>query len=296
MSEKLIDIGSLKICYETFGSAKHEPILLIMGTGLQGILWSDDFCKALADNHFYVIRYDHRDTGLSTCVDYDKEPYTLMDLANDALKLLDKLNIKKAHMIGMSMGGHLVQLIAIHHPERLITATLIMSTPHHMVFLNAVLFGKDTPNTSLPKPSQELCEFFSTTTANLDDRENAIAYALATWKLFNGNKAEFDKQYWRPLLTLQFERAKHPYARNNHRQACLASPEDRAPLLKQVHVPILIIHGTEDPIFPLEHGKTLENIIPNSKLLVIENMGHALNPLFQDTIINAIVTHINNNA
>lgn len=107
-----------------------------------------------------------------------------------------------------------------------------------------------------------------------------------------GEHADFDEQYWRPLLATQYDRAQNKFSRTNHRKACSANPEDRTNLLKQVKIPTLIIHGTEDPIFPLAHGKALASAIKNSKLLVIDNMGHALNPLFQARIIAAICRHI----
>jgi len=289
----MIDIGNqLNICYETFGSYEHEPILLLMGTGLQGILWPDDFCNDLAQHHFYVIRYDYRDTGLSSCIDYEKKHYADGSCVDDAFRLLDKLKIKKVHIVGLSMGGHLAQLMAIYHPKRLLTSTLIMSTPHHMVFLNAVLAGKNTPNTSLSKPYNELIEFFSKPFHDVEDREKSIDYSLATWKLFNGQKADFDEASWRILLTKQYERTINPYARINHRKACLASSEDRTPLLKKIQVSTLIIHGLDDPLFPVDHGKALATAIPNSKLLIIENMGHALNRLFQNQIVNAMAAHM----
>lgn len=289
MAQGIANIGNIKLWYETFGNPKDRPILLIMGAGSQGILWPDDFCRKLANDHFFVIRYDHRDTGLSTCVDYKEHPYTLNDLSNDALQLLDELNIVKAHLVGLSMGGHLVQLIAINHPERLLTATLMMSTPNHMVYMNA-LAGKDTPTSHLSKPKKQLLDFFSKAPDVTNNKEKIINYSLATWKLLNG-PAEFDKTYWKNLITLHYNRIQNHLAQYNHANACLANPQDRTLLLKKVSAPTLVIHGSDDPALPIDHGKALAAAIPNAKLLIIKNMGHALNPQFHDEIIKSIITH-----
>jgi pimeloyl-ACP methyl ester carboxylesterase len=291
MSSGIIDTGNINIWYETFGSPENEPILLIMGAGSQGILWTDDFCTHLSNYQYYVIRYDHRDTGLSTCRNYDEYPYLLNDLANDALNLLNKLNISKAHVVGLSMGGYIVQLLAINHSERLLTASIIMSTPSHMVVMNA-LAGTSTTNDLLPMPRKEVVEFFSKPPHDLSDKDETIEYSLKTWELLNGSTASFDKDYWRMLVTKHYNRIKDHYAQYNHGRACLASPEDRTHLLKQVRTPTLIIHGSKDPMIPAEHGKALARIISNSKLIIVEGMGHALNPTFQKEIISAIINHI----
>ena len=284
-------MNSINIWYETFGKSNHVPILLIMGAGSQGLLWTDDFCNRLANHNFYVIRYDHRDTGLSTCVDYEKHPYTLKDLANDALGLLDKLRLPKAHVIGLSMGGYIAQLLEIDHPERLISVTIMMSTPNHMVFMNA-LVGNNMYISDLPKPKDEVITFFSKPPRDLNSKKKTIDYSLATWKLLNGPQAPFDEAYWRSLIIKHYDRIQNHIAQYNHGKACFASPEDRTPLLKNVNIPTLVIHGTEDPLLPVEHGRVLAKTIPNAKLVIIEGMGHALNPVFQQGIIEAFLKHI----
>lgn len=281
----------MKLFYETFGEPSAPPLLLLMGAGSQGILWTDAFCNELAKKNFYIIHYDSRDTGLSTCVEYDKHPYSLKDLANDALHVLDDLHISKAHMVGVSMGGYLVQMIALHHPERLTTATLIMTTPNHMVFMNA-LAGKDTPTSDLPKPTREVLNFYATPPKDPLNRESAITHSLKAWKMLNGPKAPFDESYWKTLITKHYDRIKDHTAQYNHAKACLATPRDLTPELKKITTPTLIIHGGEDPLLPLAHGKALYSAIPHAKLLIIDDMGHSLNPTFQTEIINSIFRFI----
>jgi pimeloyl-ACP methyl ester carboxylesterase len=278
---------SIVLFHETFGHPNHSPILLIMGAGSQGLLWTDDFCQELASRNFYVIRYDHRDTGLSTCVNYEEQPYGLNELARDALGLLDQLQISKAHVVGLSMGGYIVQLLAIYHPDRLLCATIIMSTLNHMILMN-VLSGVGSSSSNLPPPKNEALTFFATPPGDMTSKEEVIRYSLATWKILNGTRAPFDEAYWRALVIKHNDRIKNHAAQYHHAQACLASPEDRGPLLRNVSVPTLVIHGSEDPMLPIEHGRALAAEIPGAKMVVIDGMGHALNPVFQHEIIDRI--------
>jgi pimeloyl-ACP methyl ester carboxylesterase len=291
---EIAKLKNLSLWYQTFGLASNPAILLLMGAGSQGILWDDEFCKKLARD-FYVIRYDHRDTGESSCHDYNQHPYNLNDLANDALELLSHLNIAKAHFIGLSMGGHLVQLIAAQHPERVLTTTIMMSTPNHMVFMNA-LQGKMTPSSSLPPPFQNAINFLTTPPNNLKDKKAMIPYSIETWKVLNGPHAPFNEAYWKALVTQHYNRIVDHGAQYNHGLACLASPEDRTELLKKIKTPTLVIHGTDDPALPIEHGRALAKAIPNARFEKIQKMGHALNPIFFDKILSLICKYINKNS
>ena len=123
MIGRIVSVKSINIWYETFGNETDQAILLIMGNSAQGIMWPDDFCQTIANNNRYVIRFDNRDTGLSTCLDFDETPYNLFDLAKDALGLLDALQIKKAHIVGLSMGGSIAQLLAITNADRIFSIT-----------------------------------------------------------------------------------------------------------------------------------------------------------------------------
>jgi pimeloyl-ACP methyl ester carboxylesterase len=118
----------ITLWYETFGDSKNPPIVLLMGNATQGIFWPTDFCEQLASKDRYVIRFDYRDVGLSTHVNYDKHPYDFLDMTADIIGLLKFLNIKKAHLVGLSMGGVLAQVIAINHPDHVLSVTYTMST------------------------------------------------------------------------------------------------------------------------------------------------------------------------
>jgi pimeloyl-ACP methyl ester carboxylesterase len=122
-AEKTVRSGDLELWTESFGDASRPTVLLIMGVMNQGILWPDEFCAEIADSGYHVIRYDHRDTGQSSSVDFEEHPYTLDDLASDALKVLDGYGVEKAHVVGLSMGGFLAQLLALDHPDRILSLT-----------------------------------------------------------------------------------------------------------------------------------------------------------------------------
>ena len=126
-------------------------------------------------------------------------------------------------------------------------------------------------------------------------KEEIINYSFLTWELFNGSKTPFDETYWRTLITKHFDRIQNHLAQYNHGKACVSSPEDRTAKLAQVKTPTLIIHGAEDPVLPVEHGKALANAIPNSRLKIIEKMRHALNPPFHKEMIELITNHANDN-
>jgi pimeloyl-ACP methyl ester carboxylesterase len=129
MTERIIKANGIEIWTEDFGEASHIPILLIMGATAQGIRWPTPFCQQLADKNRYVIRYDHRDTGQSSCFDYAETPYTLADMADDAVGVLDAYDIAKAHIVGLSMGGMIGQIMAIEHPDRIHSLVSISSSP-----------------------------------------------------------------------------------------------------------------------------------------------------------------------
>ncbi len=139
MPTAIVDIGAIKLWYEDFGDSSSPAILLIMGAGGRGTEWPDNFCHALAEAGYYVIRYDHRDIGLSTHFDFEKNPYTLKELTQDALSLLDALKINQAHVVGVSMGGFITQMIAINYPERLLSQTLMMTSPEHQIIAKAFM-------------------------------------------------------------------------------------------------------------------------------------------------------------
>lgn len=299
MADNIISINGIDLWYETIGDPNHSPILLMMGNSSQGILWPDEFCQQLTRHNRYIIRFDYRDTGLSSCIDYDKHPYNLFDLVNDSIGLLDALKIQKTHIVGLSMGGALAQLLAVYHKDRVLSITSIMSSPD-LSIKNDAFKGKNVTNAILPAPNpafiKGVIELNKTEPKNIQEK---IQQQVGNWRLSNGNKAPFDETYWYHLIEKALSReATNPTAKNlkfanlgNHSKAQAATSEPNLDMLKKITTPTLIIHGKQDPIFPPAHAEAIANSVANAKLLLIDEMGHALNPIYFNEIVSAIINH-----
>ncbi len=285
--EAIAKVGDIEIAYDTFGDPSGPPLLLISGLGSQMILWNDDFCKQLASEGYWVIRFDNRDVGLSTKFDDAglpnilalvsgkavEVPYRISDMATDAVGLLDFLKIGAAHVVGASMGGMIAQSIAIHYPERIRTLTSIMSS---------------TGNPNLPQPEPEVASILVTRPPS--ERAEYIDYSLEIWRILNGPKFPIDEQLVRERSGRAFDRSYYPYGTGRQLAAILASGS-RNDALKDVRTPTLIIHGDEDPLIPVEGGIDTAETIPGAELMIIEGMGHTIPTEVEPRIIEAIVRH-----
>jgi pimeloyl-ACP methyl ester carboxylesterase len=288
MPERTVGANGIEVWCEDFGSPRDPALLLVMGAGGQGILWPDEFCAGLASGGRYVIRYDNRDTGQSTCVDFARSPYTLADMARDAIGLLDALGIERAHVAGASMGGMIAQTLAIEHGDRVRTLTSIMSSPLGRSGMEAIL---DPARATLPGPAPKVMEVLQASAQSPPrTRDERIAQALRLWRALAGSGEPFDEAAVREREARVFARARNPDAAQNHQLAIGASP-DRTEALRGVTTPTLVIHGAEDPILPLAHGRATADAIPGAKLLVIEGMGHDLPPRAAKRIAQAILEH-----
>ena len=287
MPERTLRANGIEIWAEDFGSARDPALLLVMGAGGQALLWPDEFCAALAAAGRHVIRYDNRDTGQSTCFDFATSPYTLSDMARDAVGVLDGFGIERAHVVGASMGGMIGQTLAIEHGARLRTLTSIMSSPSGASILKGMFGG----GTALPGPEPKVMAAVAASTANppRSDAERVEA-AVRLWRALSGSGEPFDEAAIRERETQILARAKNPDAAQNHQLAIAASP-DRDESLRNVTTPTLVIHGSEDPILPLPHGRATAEAIPGAKLLIIEGMGHDIAPRAQKRIAQAVVEH-----
>ena len=279
--------NNVKIWHQTFGLPNNPPFILLMGNGAQGIFWPDLFCQKLAERNYYVVRFDYRDTGLSSHFDFDKYSYDFLDIAKDILGFLNALKLEKAHFVGLSIGGFIAQLLAIHYPEHVLSVVSMMSTSDYSSLLST-LEGRPFSPSGLPAPKKE----FMDTLAKIDPSLTEIEKLMANWKAANGSKASFDEKDWYELLKFSIEREKHSGGiggGHNHMRAAGRMPDlNLLPSLRKVAIPFLAIQGGEDPIFTPEHGRETASSVPNGKLLMIENMGHAFAPEFYGLIINAI--------
>lgn len=287
---QIAQANGIEIWYETFGEEKDPALLLIMGGFAQGILWPTEFCEQLAKAGFYVIRYDNRDTGLSTCFNFEKNPYDLLDMAQDAMGLLDVLKIEKVHLCGFSMGGSIAQLISVNFPHRVASLTLIGSSCDLRPCMLA--YDKDYTEMTLSKPKQVYLDWMHRFLERPPQtQEEHLEQRLVSWKILNGDKAPFETERYREIHREFLDRLRHPESLTNHLPAIKNSFVMLDTVPQQVKVPTLIFHGSEDPILPPDHGEALHRAIFHSRYVFIEGMGHVLNRCFYDTIVQEIHGH-----
>lgn len=282
--ERISRANGIEIWNEDFGDPSDPTILLIMGLSTQGIAWPLELCLGLADAGRHVVRYDARDTGRSTCFDFTSAPYSLTDMAADAVGLLDALGVDAAHLVGTSMGGMVAQEVAIGFPARVRTLTSIMSTPAVSTPEGVYSNGLAGPDARFLAVMAELVAAPPTTP------EEERGAALRMFAALGGTLGPVDHDAVARVLDEQARRAPAVDTSTNHTLAQHRS-RDRTALLGGVRAPTLVIHGTADPLIPYEHGVATATSIPGATLLPIEGMGHEFHPTAMSAIIEAIVAH-----
>ncbi len=278
--------NGMTIEYETFGDSGSPPVLLIMGLGGQLTAWDADFCRGLAAEGFYVIRYDNRDVGLSTWLDEAGDPdigallvgtghapYAIADMAADAAGLLDALGIASAHIVGVSMGGMIAQTFALDYPERTRTLVSIMSTT-----------GDPTVGQPHPEALATLMVPPATT------REEAIELGVKGWRVIGSPGFGFDEDSVRERAAAAYDRATHPAGLARQLAAIITQP-DRTASLASVTVPTLVIHGEADPLVDPSGGRATAAAIPGAELTLIPGMGHDLPLELSDRLIADFTAH-----
>jgi pimeloyl-ACP methyl ester carboxylesterase len=278
MKSKQISHNGVQLFSESFGSPDDTPILLIIGAMSSGVWWSEAFCRQLAAVGRYVIRYDHRDTGQSTSYEPGQINYSIEDLADDAFCILDGYGLESAHMVGMSLGGYLAQLMALKQPQRVKSLTLIASER----------LAEADP--TLPEIDPSVLNYHAKA-GELDwtNREAVIEYQVGAWRLLSGSAHVFDESLIRELARADFDRTPDPTTAFNH--ALLGGGEQWLGRLGEIAAPTLIIHGTEDPVLPYAHALALKVEIPHAELLTLQGTGHELHPDDWSLIIEAIQQH-----
>jgi pimeloyl-ACP methyl ester carboxylesterase len=279
MGRRIVRANGVDLCIETFGDAASPAILLIGGAASPMDWWDDEFCQLLAAGSRFVIRYDLRDTGRSVTYEPGAPQYTGADLVADAVGLLDAIGIGRAHIVGISMGGAIAQQIALDHPQRVTSLTLMSTSP-----------GGD----DLPPMSDELASTFADPPAPPDwsDRAVVIDFLLEDLRSYEGS-LPFDEAGVRALLARIVDRTTNiESTMTNH--WILESGDSRPvrPRLGEIGAPTLVLHGTEDPLLPIAHGEALAAEIPGARLLRLEGMGHQFPPRpLWDQIVPAILEH-----
>jgi len=276
--------NGLELEYDTFGDPARPPVVLVMGLGAQMITWEEGFCALLAGRGFFVVRFDNRDAGLSSWLDdlgepaiadivagTAKPPYLLSDLADDTIGLFDALGFAKAHVVGASMGGMIVQQLAIDHPDRLLSVTSIMSTTGDPAV------GRISP-----------AALATLTAAPATTREAAIEQSVANYRVTGSPGYPATEEYLRRKATRGYDRARHPVGMQRQ-AAAVAASGDRTERLRGVALPVVVVHGDADPMIDVSGAKATAAAIPDAELVVFPGMGHDLpEPLWPD-IVDAIV-------
>jgi pimeloyl-ACP methyl ester carboxylesterase len=276
MAERIIQVNGVKLATEAFGDAKHPPILLIMGAMASMLWWPDAFCKALADRSRFVIRYDQRDTGLSTKYPPGQPGYTFDDLLDDAFRVLDGYSIPAAHIAGMSLGGMIGQVAASWHPSRVLSLTAISSTPVGV----GGLPGSRDPWASHTAEGEKI---------DWTARDEVVGFMLEESRLIAGTAHRFDATEVRAFIERDYDRSGGLLSATNHGAVMMGEmPRVR---LKDIKAPLLVIHGTADPVFPREHGAALAAAVPGARVTWIGGGGHELHEDDWDAIVGAIVEH-----
>jgi pimeloyl-ACP methyl ester carboxylesterase len=264
---------------EPTGPHAGEPLLLVMGANASGLVWPDALVAQLAEHH-RVIRYDHRDTGRSTVVSLEDTPYGVTTLAGDAIAVLDALDVPRAHVVGMSMGGLLVQLMLLDHPDRVATATVFCTGP--------LPFAEPSPAPAPPGPDPALLRLW----AELDDPrdlEGEIAWRLEHWRLLNGSGTLFDPAEFRAMEERVIAHSGRHDPVVAHARMDTAGL-DRGAELATVTVPTLVIEAPEDPAFPPPNASMLARSLGQGRLVRIPGMGHAINSTVISPLAAAILT------
>jgi len=254
-----VTVGDVELAYTTAGDPADPPVLLVAGLGAQLISWEDGFVQELVDRGLYVIRFDNRDAGLSTHLGERTElAYALADLADDAAGLIDALGLGSAHVVGVSMGGMIVQLLAIEHPDRVRSLTSIMST---------------TGDREVGEASDAAIALLMAPPAAT--REAVIGGAVLSNRVMGSPSYPTAPDEVRARAARAFDRAYDPAGFARQLQACLTTP-DRTEALRRLDVPALVVHGAADPLIGVSGGRATAAAIPGSDLLVIDGVGHEL--------------------
>jgi pimeloyl-ACP methyl ester carboxylesterase len=274
MAERLVQANGVELCVESFGEPDDPAILLIAGAASSMLHWPEELCRRLTAGGRFVIRYDHRDTGCSIAYPPGAPGYTGADLAHDALAVLDTFGVPAAHLAGISMGGGIAQVLAVHHPARVESLTLIATGP----------IGPEEGAGEEPVAEEE------PTGPDWADRAAAIEHLFALEMSCTSRSRPISEAFIRDLIARTVDRALSIASVENH---FILDPGDDTPreALREIETPTLVIHGREDPFFPLASAAELSEMIDGARLLVLERAGHELPPADWDQVVPELLRH-----
>ena len=278
MSTRTISADGVRIATQSFGDPAAPPVLLIMGAMASMLWWPEEFCRKLAAGGRHVIRYDNRDTGLSTKYTPGEPPYSFDDMSEDAVRVLDGYGIDAAHIVAMSLGGMIGQIVTLAHPRRVLSLTAISTSP----------IGTDTSH--LPQTTRAYMDHAEAgASVDWSDRGQATGFVVKDAGMLAGSAHPFDEAAVRAFVESDYDRSGGYLCATNH--FMLKGGDAWQGRLHEMKAPLLVVHGTDDPIFPVEHGAALAETVPGGKLVRIEGGGHELHRDDWDQIVSAILNH-----
>lgn len=280
MNARTVSTDNVELATEAFGDPANPPVLLIMGGMASMLWWPEGFCRRLVERGRFVVRYDQRDSGLSTKYPPGRPGYGFDDAVGDVFRVLDGYGISAAHIVGFSLGGMVGQGAALKYPERVLSLTAISTSP----------LGMDTSH--LPASGEAWMNHMSVD-VDWSDRAAAVAYLVDDARLVAGTAHPFDEAGTRAFVARDFDRSGGYLSATNH-SVLFDIREAWRGRLHEMKAPLLVIHGTADPVFPVEHGETLAATVPGARLLKLEGGGHELHPGHWDRIVGAIAEHTGN--
>lgn len=289
----IVKANGLDIFYDEFGRKKDPAVLLIMGLATQMIAWPEALCRSIAAQGFRVIRFDNRDNGLSQKMEEfgrvsvrwifaravfgfpGGAPYSLEDMASDAIGVLDGLKIERAHIVGASMGGMIAQIVAAQYPERCLSLTSIMSSSGR--------YG-------LPGPTAAVREKLTARRPPMPNRETAIAAGMELFRLIGSPAYPPGEQELYDRIAAFVDRSIYP-AGFKRQLAAVLSNGSRVSLLRSISIPVLVMHGENDALVPVENGYDTHRNIAGSKLFTIPGWGHDLPKELVPTLVDVLLEH-----
>ncbi|MEW1545000.1 alpha/beta fold hydrolase [Streptomyces tsukubensis] len=293
MAERVVTSKDVELWSEDFGDPADPALLLVAGGNLTALSWPTEFAERLAAGGLHVIRYDHWGVGRSTGWDPAERPYGYLQLAADAVAVLDGWEIERAHFVGMSMGAVLCQLVALDHPQRMLSMSMMLSGALDVDFPGNIrrAFAKEPSVDGLPLPQERFLEALAVMNEDVDGREAELDRRVRRWKLFSGDAVPFGEADFRRWEQQAIDHSGALGEPQSH-YAVQPPPRERAPELRDVRVPAQVIQATEDPIAPPPHGRHLADLIPGTELVEIEGMGHALPVSVHRPLAEAVLRHV----
>ncbi len=276
-----VPVDGAELCVQSFGERADPPVLLVSGAAASMDWWDDELCARIAAGGRWVVRYDHRDTGGSTTDPPGAPSYDAGAFERDCRALVVALDVGPLHLVGLSMGGAIAQVLALRHPELVRTLTLLATSP---------IGGVDA---ALPPPTAELSAQFTDPPPDPDwtDRDAVVAWLLAGERAFAGDLA-LDEERVRATAGRVWDRSHDVAAAGNHWRVVSGDGADDGYDVRRITVPTLVVHGTADPLFPLPHGEALAAAIPGARLLPLDGVGHQVPPAATwDHVVPALLEH-----